>query len=178
MVRLGLKTFRRRIALAPRHPATLETEHLGRILPEGVAAILLPHLKTAVRSYAERDHGRLLAAYAAGAMLLADLLSQNKGIRDWRSAGDRALRRLAERVDVDAFRDPAAHRRACLAADVLVQELIETREHRPICQMLDSAIADMSDPRTASRGAVALRAAMARLEAAALRLAPRQPLAA
>jgi hypothetical protein len=166
-----------------RRPASARPEErnpaeLARLLPEGVAAILLPHLSAALASYGAREQPAILSAYGVGCVILSDLLSQNKAIPDWREAAAVAMELLASRSEAEIFEDPGAAARALVGADDLIQELQGGAEYRAVCQLLDAAIADMSGRKTTLRGSVTLRAAMARLEALALNARRRTLLAA
>jgi hypothetical protein len=140
---------------------------LAELLPEGVSAILRPHLDAALAAYARRDQGVVLAAYGAGSLLLCDLLSQEKSLPGWREAGFKTLRLLSLRA---ALHDPLDERglfTAFRAAEDLAQETRAADDHGEICRMLNAAVAELKAERTAGRGAVSIRAAMARLEALA-----------
>jgi hypothetical protein len=143
-------------------------EQLSSLLPQGVAAMLLPHFKAALPSYAAKDQVQILTAYGVGCLILCDLLSQNKDIPGWREASAKALQILAARAEVEAFAGNEAAEAACLAAEELIAQLEFTGPYRVACEMLDAASQDMSDRKTSERGAVTMRAAMARLEAMTL----------
>jgi hypothetical protein len=151
---------------------------LSSLLPQGVTAILLPHLKEALPAYAAKDRLLILAAYGVGAMLLSDLLSQNKDIPGWRDASLRALQGLAARSDVEALTEPGVADLAAEIADEIIAEFEQAPAYRLACQMLDAATQDMAERKTSAKGSVTLKAAMARLESLALNAKFRPTLAA
>jgi hypothetical protein len=129
--------------------------------------MLRPHFEAGLTAYAQKDRKIILSAYGAGCLLLCDLLSQNKCLPDWREAGFMAFRLLTSTAAIGEPPSECALAAAFHAAEDVTQLARERGDCREICRMLDAAIEEMSAERTAGRGAVALRAAMVRLEALA-----------
>ena len=147
------------------------------MLAQSVAAILTQHMQTALRSYALRDRSRILAAYAVGCSVLADLMSQNVVMADWRSAGDDAMRRLVAACGEEEL---------CAGdADIAVTDAVwlkrnfeGTPAYFEACRMFEAAIAEINHSRMPAKGSITTRAAMARLEAMAMNVAAFSNLAA
>ena len=103
-----------------------------------------------------------------GACLVADLIAQNANLAGWRTASEEAQRRLLERSGYEDVAEPFAIDRAKADAAWLKRRIETSAPYREICGVLDVAIKDASSRRTMDRSTVAIRAAMARLEAAAM----------
>ena len=156
------KTARRKPLRGPDEMVRLSSE-----LPRGVAAILRPHLSAALLAYPAQDQTTVLAAYGVGCAVLADLLSQTKGLPAWKNAGAEALQRLLKSLDPEAWPESAAVDVVAFEAAWLENYLDGDAAYLDVCLTLSGAVVDLMDARTLERGAVTLKAAMARLEAMA-----------
>ncbi len=155
-------TDHERRAARPPAPA-----NIAGLLAESVCAVLLPHLQAALRAYSPRDHAAVLAAYGVGSHILADLLAQDAALPGWRAASIEALRRLLERSEIDDTVDEDAMMRAASDAEWLRRRIDGSAAYLEVCDMLQAAAGDLANRKTAPRAGIAVRAAMARLEALA-----------
>ena len=146
--------------------------NISGLLAESVCASLLPHFRASLAAYSPRDHAAVFSAYGVGCHILADLLAQDAGVPGWREAGRVALVRLIQRCDLDPAPDEEAVARAASDTEWLLRRIEGSTGHREICDMLDAAAKDLAHRKTAPRAAIALRAALVRLEAVARTLGP------
>ena len=146
--------------------------NISGLLAESVCASLLPHFRASLAAYSPRDHAAVFAAYGVGCHILADLLAQDAGVPGWREAGREALVRLIQRCSLDPAPDADATSRAASDAEWLRRRIDGGPAHLEICDMLDAAAKDLAHRKTAPRAAIAIRAALARLEALARSMGP------
>ena len=162
---------------APRAP-TPPADRMAFLLAESVAAILLPHLRAALPAYAERDRPRVLAAYAIGCSVLADLLSQEITIIGWKDAGAEAMKSLAVACELDEAPGGDAALNAIAGSTWLKRNFEDTAGYLEVCQMFEAAIGEVRQSRMSAKGSITARAAMARLEGMVLNLSATEGLAA
>ena len=146
--------------------------NISALLAESVCASLLPHFRASLAAYSARDHAAVFAAYGVGCHILADLLAQDAGVPGWREAGREALVRLIERSDLALEPDEASTARGASDAEWLRRRIEGGAAHLEICDMLDAAAKDLAYRKTAPRAAIAIRAALVRLEALARSMGP------
>ncbi len=146
--------------------------NVAALLAESVCATLLPHLNASLRAYSPRDHAAVFAAYGVGCHVLADLLAQDAGVPGWREAGHTALQRLIQRCELDPAPDEDVAMQAASDSQWLKRRLDGGTAYLEICDMLDTAAKDMAHRKTVERAGIAVRAALARLEALAKSLCP------
>ena len=146
--------------------------NISGLLAESVCASLLPHFRTALAAYSNRDHAAVFAAYGVGCHVMADLLAQDAGVPGWREAGREALMRLIQRCDLDPSPNEGAVKRSLSDAEWLRLRIEGGPAYFEICDMLDAAAKDLSSRKTADRAGIAIRAALARLESLARNLGP------
>jgi len=140
---------------------------LSSELPRGVASILRPHLAASLLAYPTQDQTTVMAAYGVGCAILADLLSQTKGLPSWKNAGADALHRLLKSLDPEVWSESSAVDLIAFEAAWLENYLDGDAAYLDVCLTLSGAVVDLMDDKTMERGAVMLKAAMARLEAMA-----------
>ncbi len=140
------------------------TTSMAFLLAESVAAILLPHLRAALLSYALRDRARVLAAYAIGCSILADLLSQEIAMTGWKDAGVEAMNRLIAACELDNQPGEDAALDAVSGSAWLKRHFEATSAYLEVCQMFEAAIREVRQSRMSAKGSITARAAMARLE--------------
>jgi hypothetical protein len=153
-------------------------ENLSFLLAESVAAILLPHLRAALLSYAVRDRPRVLAAYAIGCSVLADLLSQEIAMTGWKDAGVEAMKRLVAACELDETPSGDAALEAIAGSAWLKRHFEGAAPYLEVCQMFEAAIGEVRQSRMSAKGSITARAAMARLEGLVLSVAAFDGLAA
>jgi hypothetical protein len=149
---------------APQRAQTPPPSSMSVLLAESVAAILLPHLRAALLSYAVRDRARVLAAYAIGCSILADLLSQEIAMTGWKDAGVEAMKRLAAACELDEDPGDATALEAISGSVWLKRNFEATSAYLEVCQMFEAAIGEVRQSRMSAKGSITARAAMARLE--------------
>jgi hypothetical protein len=148
----------------PQRAPTPPADRMSFLLAESVAAILLPHLRAALLSYAVRDRARVLAAYAIGCGVLADLLSQEIAITGWKDAGVDAMKRLVAACELDEAPGDAAALEAISGSAWLKRHIEGAPAYLEVCQMFEAAIGEVRQSRMSAKGSITARAAMARLE--------------
>jgi hypothetical protein len=146
--------------------------NVSGLLAESVCACLLPHLHASLAAYSARDHSAIFSAYGVGCHVLADLLAQDTGVPGWREAGREGLQRLMQRSGLDPLPDEEALKRAAFDAEWLRRRIEGGPAYLEICDILDGAARDLASRKTAERAGIAIRAALARLEALASSVGP------